>query len=575
MRINNISSNVGGNRMTPRTKARRYSVASDLSIKYKHLIWTPQQLAEAEPDSVTAIYVRRSPRPGEDDTLSLENQITNALKECEARSWVNVALFLDQSVSASNPRKPRPEYTRMIEALKSGVLARAICRDNERLYRLPLELEDLISLLDSKDFPVYLTHDAHFDLSTPGGRLNARIRVDINRSMVEEMAKKRNLTELERVRQGMPSTGRAKFGYTKTEDKTSYTIVPEQAAAIRDGYNYVLALGGTLAEVSRRWNKAGFTNTAGNAFDWDTVKAALLAPELCAMRAYQRTTYLYDSAPEPVAPWLAELTPGNWEPIVTRQEWEAMKAVLTRTLSEKGNHKRYMGSGIYQCGPVDECLPLRSHWASGYLYYVCRRECCGKQHTSVRADRIDEYVTGLLMGYLQSPEQYEAFMATGKDDAESARAQAAAKEAKRSEIEATQEEMAEMYFAGQISKKAFLAGEARAKRELEALGETEAVAEAPARLTEVPWDQVYREWEDLDIEAQQNILSQVFPEIIVFPTGKTSKKPPIEEYVHVYDYRGRLLPLAEDEETQATRLAQRAMAAKHDQELVAAMRQWA
>ncbi|WP_335986600.1 recombinase family protein [Glycomyces sp. MUSA5-2] len=557
--------------MGTKPKTRRYSPKNDLSIKYRHLIWTPQQLAEAAPGSVTAIYVRRSPRPGEDDTLSLENQIINALKECETRGWVNVALFLDQSVSASNPRKPRPEYTRMVEALKSGVLARAVCRDSERLYRLPRELEDLIDLLDSKEFPIYLTHDSHFDLSNPGGRLNARIRVGINRSNVEEMAKKRNLTELERVRQGMPSTGRAKFGYAKTEDKTSYIIVPERAAAIRDAYAYILGMGGALAEVSRRWNAEGFTNTVGNPYDWDTVKAALLAPEVCGMRAYQRTTYLYDGAPEPVAPWLAELTPGNWEPIVTREEWEAMKAVLTRTLSAKGNHKRYLGSGLYQCGPVEECLPLRSHWASGHLYYVCRRECCGKQHTSVRADRIDAYVTELLMRYLRSPQQYEAFLASGQEDVAEVRAQAEAKAAKRAEIEGTQEKMGEMFFSGLISERAFLAGEARAKKELAELeedGEADVEAKAPAVLTAVPWEQVLREWNDLDIEAQKNILAQVFPNIVVFPTGKTSKKPPIEEYVHVYDYRGRLLPLTVDEETQAVLLAQRAMAVQHGQRLL-------
>jgi hypothetical protein len=33
--------------------------------------------------------------------------------------------------------------------------------------------------------------------TSPGGRMNARIRVSINRNYVEEMSKKRNLTELE------------------------------------------------------------------------------------------------------------------------------------------------------------------------------------------------------------------------------------------------------------------------------------------------------------------------------------------------------------------------------------------
>jgi hypothetical protein len=83
---------------------------------------------------------------------------------------------------------------------------------------------------------------------------------------------------------------------------------------------------------------------------WGSVKDALLNPALSGMRAYQRSSYLYPLAKERVQSWQAELTPGSWEPIVTFDEWQALKAVLTSTRSKTANKQKYIGAGLYQCG---------------------------------------------------------------------------------------------------------------------------------------------------------------------------------------------------------------------------------
>jgi DNA invertase Pin-like site-specific DNA recombinase len=552
-------------------KSKRFSEEADLSIQYRDLIWTDEQLAAAAPGSITAIYARRSPRPRktEDNVFSLVNQITNGLELTVKESWTNVVLFIDQSVSASNPNKPRPEYDRMIKWMSAGRLARAVCRDVERLYRLPRELEDLIDLLDSRDFPIHLTHDAKMDLSTPGGRLHARIRVDINRSNVEEMSKKRNLTEKERVAQGLISTGIAPFGYEKNKDKTLYVKVPEQAKAIQEAYTYLLRLNGTLAEVARRWNKAGFRNTSGAEWTWSAVKHAVLNPAVCGFRAYQRTTYLYENAPDRVEPWDAELTKGKWPPIVSHKRWLALKLVLTKTKQQQGNNKRYVGSGLYSCPEYEMCPPLKSTWggtgAGRARFYTCRD---GAHHTHIKASTIDTYVTGLLMGYLQDPVQFAALMSRSDTQAVAdAEAEARRRTAKRADLERSSAELGEAFADGLITLKALTAGEARIKRELEELGATDLPVVEESR-EEIPWDTVAQRWDELEIEVKKHVLATVFPLIVVYPTGKTSKKPPIEDYIHVYDYRGRLLPLVEDDTTFVTRAAQRYTAERHGKELL-------
>jgi hypothetical protein len=87
-----------------------------------------------------------------------------------------------------------------------------------------------------------------------------------------------------------------------------------------------------------------------------------------------------------------------------------------------------------------------------------------------------------------------------------------------------------------------------------------------ADYSEVPWETIDAEWENLEVPTKKKVISQIFPVIRIFPALAKCRgrglydHRPVWEWVHIYDYRGRLLPLVDDEETAAIRDKQRAHA---------------
>ncbi|MFG3343406.1 recombinase family protein, partial [Glycomyces sp. NPDC048151] len=534
-------------------------------------------LSVEETKDITAIYARRSPTRKDRDEVSIDNQLTNGLEWCVQHGRTRVVLYIDQDRSASNPAKPREAFQRLMADIKDGKLKEVVCRSDERFLRSPIERELSINLLVGAEMPVCYTHDAYNDLTTSGGRMQARIKAAVNRQEVERLAERRNLSELERVKRGMAATTPAPFGLAHTKDRSSYVHVDEEVKVIKEAVDYLIDIeGSTLSEVARRWNAAGITNRQGRPWRWRAVKDALLNPLLTARRAYQRHTYLYESKTKPVESWRAETTPGNWEPVIDADRYETLKLMLTATRQVVGNAARYLGAGTYECGVGEEHKPVRSRWtrnrSSGVKlrYYACHSDRCGQTHLHVKAEEVDEYVVSALKVYLRDPDRFDAFMMEQSGQTAKAVAEpeyvAAAKA--RQVLEGRRAELATAFATGKISMSMMVDAEARITKELAALE----VAELPVSQVErdeVPWSVIEEQWDDLEILAKKKALKRVFPTIRVFPALAQSQgrgkfyTPPVEHWVHIYDFAGRLLPILDgDEDLNAVRLAQITHAAK-------------
>lgn len=532
-------------------------------------------LSVEETQDITAIYARRSPTRKDRDEVSIDNQLTNGLEWCVQHGRTRVVLYIDQDRSASNPAKPREAFKRLMADIEEGKLKEVVCRSDERFLRSPIERELSINLLVGAEMPVCYTHDAYNDLTTSGGRMQARIKAAVNRQEVERLAERRNLSELERVKRGMAATTPAPFGLAHTKDRSTYVHVTEEAKVINEAVDYLIDIeGSTLAEVARRWNGAGITNRQGRPWRWRAVKDALLNPAMVGRRAYQRHTYLYDTKTKPVESWKAETTPGNWEPVIDPGRYETLKLMLTATRQAVGNAARHLGAGVYECGVGAEHKPLRSRVGTQkgekIRYYGCHGDRCEKVHTHVKADVVDEYVVAQLKVYLRDPAQFDAFNAANADQTAKAVAEPAhaAAARQRGVLEARRAELAEAYAVGKISLSILVDAEERITKELADIATTDLPVSSIER-EEIPWTVIEEQWDDLEISAKKKALKRVFPTIRVFPALAQSQgrgkfyTPPVEHWVHLYDHMGRLLPILDgDEDLNETRLAQITHAAK-------------
>src|ERR1039458_154791 len=95
-----------------------------------------------------AIYTRIS-----DDRTGSHLGVTRQREDCEALAqrlgWPASDYYEDNDLSAYSG-KPRPEYRRMLDDLRSGRIDAIVAWHPDRLYRSPRDLEELIDLIDAR-----------------------------------------------------------------------------------------------------------------------------------------------------------------------------------------------------------------------------------------------------------------------------------------------------------------------------------------------------------------------------------------------------------------------------------------
>lgn len=88
---------------------------------------------------------------------------------------------------------------------------------------------------------------------------------------------------------------------------------------------------------------------------------------------------------------------GQWEPIVTVDDWQTVQAKLddpTRVTNTGGTKRKHLGSGLFLCGVCD--LPIRGS-SRGYR---CRTE----GHINRTGAAIDDYITEIIARRLSMPD---------------------------------------------------------------------------------------------------------------------------------------------------------------------------
>ena len=97
-------------------------------------------------------------------------------------------MFCDNDASAYW-RKPRPAYEAMLAAVESGRIEAIVTWHNDRLHRSPKELEVFIDLVERRRVHRAVVTGGDYDLTTPDGRLSARIVGAVARKESEDRSR--------------------------------------------------------------------------------------------------------------------------------------------------------------------------------------------------------------------------------------------------------------------------------------------------------------------------------------------------------------------------------------------------
>ncbi|MCP3424824.1 recombinase family protein [Rothia sp. AR01] len=371
------------------------------------------------------------------DGLAIDRQRDACLRIAKDRGWAVVEEYVDQSKSATDKAKKRPDYDRMVADFAAGRFDAIICWDLDRLTRQPRQLEDWIDAAEDRGLQL-VTANGEADLTTDGGRMYARIKAAVARGEVDRKSFRQSAGQLQRAEQGRAPKGTRPLGYTSRGE-----VIDHEAAAVRELYRlFAITNGPSIAALAaglsgavgahvpnsipslpkhtrtlmierneRRQEEGLEPKPVPEDGPWasSTVLGILRNPRYAGYSVYtdkkertdrnkRRSWYsqiLRDVDGRPVM--------GQWEALVDEMTWYAVQERLndqTRVTNRTGSTARkHLGSSLYLCGICDQ--PIRAH---SHAY-----RCPG--HLVRSRANVDDWVLRIIRARLARPDVRDALSA--------------------------------------------------------------------------------------------------------------------------------------------------------------------
>jgi site-specific DNA recombinase len=335
-----------------------------------------------------AIYARIS-RDKKDEGRTIEGQL-DLCRALALRHGLTVVAEYPEAdgtgASEQSKAKERERYGAMLAAARDGEFDTIIAYSDDRLTRRPLELEELIKLVDQTGLSIRTVRTENYDLSTTQGITLARILGAIAAGEARTISERQKVTFERNAYAGRPKRQRQRpFGW----EEDAITIREEEARHIRKAVEEIKA-GASVASITHGWNEAGILTAVDPAqskkedkpagqWEWSVVYRVLLGWRTAGVRTYKRKP-LYDAE--------GKLVAGAWAPIISLQDREQALAMLERLSRTKLRTGSWPLAGILRCGecskPLYGQLPSGSR---GRALYGCKRG-----HVGISAGLLEQHL---------------------------------------------------------------------------------------------------------------------------------------------------------------------------------------
>lgn len=446
------------------------------------------------------IYARIS-QDREGAGLGVERQVQDCRKLAARLGWTVVGEHRDDDISAYSG-KPRPGYKSLLADLEAARATGVLAWHNDRLHRSPTELERYIDICEAHGVITHTVQAGELDLSTPTGRMQARIVGAVSRHESEHKSERIKRARQQNAEAGGWHGGARPFGF----EADGVTHREAEAAVIREATAAMLA-GASLRSVVRTANDSGLLTTfKRETWSINSFREILQRPRNAGLRKHQGEI----------------IGKAVWEAIVPEEQWRALMSILTdpQRKTSPGNRVRWLGSGLYVCGECGEpSLIVSTSGASRLPAYRCRKP--GKGHVVRGAAPLDEYVEAVIVERLAAADAGELLRPlTPAVDLESLRSDAnAARERLR--------EIAAMFGEGDLSVTEARIARTRAKKRLElaevALNEA-TVATPLAGLAGAP--DIAEVWPTLELGRRRAVLDALMTVTVMRILGKRPQGGP-------------------------------------------------
>ena len=228
-----------------------------------------------------AIYARIS-QDREGAGVGVQRQIDECRELADRLGLDVVAVRSDNDLSAFTG-KPRPGYAELLSDITSGRVGVVLAWHTDRLHRSPRELEEYITACAARGVTTQTVQAGLLDLSTPSGRMTARIIGAVARQESEHKGERVRAARRQRVVAGGFGGGPRPFGF----EADGVTVKADEAAEIVKATDAILA-GAGLRSVVLDLNRRKVSTSLG-AEKWQarTIKDILLRPRNAGLNVYR------------------------------------------------------------------------------------------------------------------------------------------------------------------------------------------------------------------------------------------------------------------------------------------------
>jgi len=442
------------------------------------------------------IYCRIS-RDWEGKQLGVERQREDCIEIAKKRGWTVVEHYIDNDVSAARTsKKVRKEYLRLLADIEAGKLDAVVLWMEDRLQRQVIELAEFLKVCDAAGVTRIASAGGEFDLADPDQRTMLYIKAAMAEAEIERMRARMRRKNLERAENGgrhpggiraFGTTGTGKQRVSEAQALAERELITEAAQRIIDG--------DSLRGIATDWTKHKIRTPTGGSWSNVSLRTMLLSPRLAGYREHN-----------------GQLHPAAWEPILPREQWEAVKDVLMnpdRVTKGRGGVHRHLLSGLVRCGLCGTTMTVRAK--SGARRYVCstaQEGGCGRLQRS--ADPVEHLITEAL--FVAVEEGVEPHRAAAIDDPTRELYEALARD--QGLLDRLEDKVAEELVKPETAKRKRAEIERRmeaARRQLADLGDTRVAARIPRNLREV--------WQDFSLDRRRAIIAVVVERIEIHPQG--------------------------------------------------------
>ncbi len=384
----------------------------------------------------------------------------------------------------------------MCDDIKEGLRDGVIAWHPDRLHRSPKELEDFIVLIEATSAEVHTVSGGDYDLSTPHGRVTARILGAVARHESEDKSRRISRKAIELAQQGKRNGGGTRaYGYNAAHD----TILPDEAEIVKESAQRILA-GDSLRSVCSDLNERNVPTVTGRSWSTTVLRNMLMSARLSGQREHKGKI----------------ISTGAWPAILTPTQTARLRSLLGNPDRRTNRTPRsYPLTGLVRCGLCGAKMVARPR-DDGSRRYVCAKGPgnvgCGK--TYQLAEPLEQLIAEAVLYRLDSKAFVQAIIAHTTEEAGAAQIEQEL-ENDRHQLD----ELAQMYGRKEMTAREWTMAKAPIQERITAHERRLASSNGTSALNGYVGhaDSLRRQWNTLTAARQRAIVSALLDSIVIGP----------------------------------------------------------